>query len=689
MEQCVWKNKKYGDILFEKYEEGWKLRKLFGLKMEGKAVLAARISGLFDIFTNLGSQTNHQKVEKAEWAEDKFCAVVNLYDGRMQYQTQWMLDDALGIVRRRDSLRNLSQEPVILHKAMMRYIFAYDEWEAYTQNTRWCYENMGNWSPVHFGGVLLACEGGRTTQGATPFLALRNPEKRGVVFHLVPTGNWKISFKTVSLGVSQAGEYGFLLEAGQSDEHLAMALQPGESFVFPELIVQSLVEGQLSYTAANLQRYFLQTDAERFRVEHPVVYNPWFEHYALLDEKRLKEHVQAAKELGCEVFEVDAGWYGSRQGDWWSQSGDWAEKTDGAFFGKMKDFVNYVKEQGLGFGLWMEPERIGEKTPIYQEHPEYFGHGNGFYYPKLYVPEVYDYIYGQIAGLIEKYGLCWMKMDFNYELGEDEVFSEFYLYYQSWYRLLNQLKAAYPHTFFEGCAAGGHRNDLHTAMTYDGHFLSDNVNSFDMQFTYEQCCLRMPHYRMIKWLVVNPGAKISLYDSTTIEKTDTLITTQHPGAGWDEYERIDPEFACQLTMAGMVGLSGNFIDLTDEQKTIFKKYIGFYKKYRNFYKEAVLYLGGEPKNVGERTGFYSLQYHKENTDEHLLFIYRFATACDSNTFYMNGMKENVVYQVEDAVNGEKYDQLTGEDMMYRGMEISFATRHSGKVFRVTRADAEH
>lgn len=684
MDQILWKDDKYGDIFLENREEGLKLKKLFGIKMEGNTVLAGRISGLYDIFTSLGSHINQQKVEAIEWEEDKFCANINLYDGRMRYATTWKRESDLGIVKRTDTITNLSPEPVILYKAMMRYVFAYDEWEAYVQNTRWCYENVGAWNPVHFGGVMLACEGGRTTQGAAPFLALRNGQFKGVSFHLIPNGNWKLSFKTESLGCSQAGEYGYMLEAGQSDEHFAMTLLPGETFSFPEMMIQSLEDGKLWKSAANLQKYFLKTDQERFRIEHPVVYNPWFEHYALLDEKRLKEHVQAAKELGCEVFEIDAGWYGSKEGDWWCQSGDWSEKTDGAFYGKMNDFAQYVKSQGLGFGLWMEPERIGEKTPIYEAHPEYFGKGNGFYYPKLYKQEVYDYIYGQITGLIEKYGLCWMKMDFNYELGEDESFTEFYRYYQAWYRLLNQLKKAYPNTFFEGCAAGGERNDLHTSMTYDGHFLSDNVNCFDMQFTYQQCCLRMPHYRMIKWLVVNPGAKISLYDSTTIEKTDTLITTQHPGAGWDEYERIDPEFACQLTMNGMVGLSGNFIDLTKEQKEIFRKYVAFYKKYRSFYKEAVLYLCGDPKNVGDRTGFYYLQYHKEETDEHLVFSYRFATACNTDIIYLKNLSENAVYQVQDGLTGKELFSFLGKDLMHRGMEVCYNSRHSGRIFKISR-----
>lgn len=680
MEQMLWKNQKFGNVLIEHRDETLKLRKLFDIKMEGTTPLAARVTGLFDVFTSLGSQINQQQLTSMNMTDNLFEAQFLLYGGKLRYTTAWKYESELGIIKRTDYLTNLSEEPVILYRAAMRFVFAYDNWEAYTQNTRWCYENVGSWNTVPFGGVCLACEGGRTTQGATPFLAVRNSRKKGVAFHLIPNGNWEMNFKTMSLGVSQAGEFGYMLEAGQSEHHFAFSLAQGETFYLPELLIQSLEGGELNLTAANLQRYFLKTDTERFRITHPVVYNPWFEHYALLDEKRLKEHVQAAKELGCEVFEIDAGWYGSQAGDWWSQSGDWAERTEGAFYGKMSDFAEYVRACGLGFGLWMEPERIGEGTPVYQEHPEYFGKGNGFYYPKLYIPEVYEYIYGQISGLVEKYKLSWMKMDFNYELGEDESCSEFYLYYQAWYRLLNQLKREYPQTFFEGCAAGGGRNDIHTSMTYDGHFLSDNVNCFDMQFTYEQCCLRMPHYRMIKWLVVNPGAKISLYDSTTIEKTDTLITPQHPGAGWDEYERIDPEFACQLTMTGMVGLSGNFIDITQKQKEIFSEYVLFYKKYRSFYKEAVLYLSGDPKNVGDKTGFYSLQYNKEKTDEHLVFVYRFATASNTDTVYLHHMEADAIYCIADALTGEQITEMTGEELMFCGMEIEYPTRHSGEIY---------
>lgn len=667
------------DTSFEVFENTLKLKKLFGLKMETNTELADRITGIYEIYTSLGAVNGRQVIKDISGGEDSFRVDISLYGGALVYTSQWDYEKGLGIFTRKDWIENQGETEIQIRKALQRYVFSYEEYYAYTQNTRWCYENMGSWQKVSFGGVSLGCEGGRTSQGATPYLALKEKEGNGVVFHIVPNGNWKIDFKTVSLGVSQAGEYGYLLELGQSDQHFNLNLRPGEKFYFPQVIIQKLISGSLTKTADRLQKYFLDHDTDRFQKEHLVAYNPWFEHYAQLEESRLKDHIQAAKELGCEVFEIDAGWFGSQSGDWWAQSGDWAERTDGAFYGRMKAFADYVRGQGLKFGLWMEPERVGEHTPIMKEHPEYFAKGNGHYYPKLYEPKVYDYIYGEITRLVKEYGLAWMKMDFNFEFGEDETESEFYFYYEAWYRMLRQIRKEYPDTFFEACAAGGMRNDIQTATVYDGHFLSDNVNAWDMQATYEQCCLRLPHYRMIKWLVISPGAKISLYDSKDQMKTDTLITTQRPGAGWDEYECISPEFACQLTMAGPMGLSGNFIDITKGQKEVFRSYISFYKEFRNFYKNCTVLLGGEPQNVGDRDGFYHLQYLNQENKQNLVFLYRFATASSSYILYLQDLEEAGDYKISDPVTKETIGHYTGEQLMYRGLELELKTRHSGKI----------
>jgi len=56
--------------------------------------------------------------------------------------------------------------------------------------------------------------------------------------------------------------------------------------------------------------------------------------------------------------------------------------------------------------------------------------------------------------LVETYQLAWMKVDFNFSLVTMAA-AGVGRYYAAWYRLIDEIRAAYPGTFFEGCASGG------------------------------------------------------------------------------------------------------------------------------------------------------------------------------------------------------------------------------------------
>ena len=53
-----------------------------------------------------------------------------------------------------------------------------------------------------------------------------------------------------------------------------------------------------------------------------VQYNTWYDRAQELDEGRLIELARVAAELGCELFVIDAGWYGLHP-DWSESLGDW------------------------------------------------------------------------------------------------------------------------------------------------------------------------------------------------------------------------------------------------------------------------------------------------------------------------------------------------------------------------------
>ncbi len=120
----------------------------------------------------------------------------------------------------------------------------------------------------------------------------------------------------------------------------------------------------------------------------------------------------------------------------------------------MADFADEVRGAGLGFGLWMEPERLCVSVPIRLEHPEWFLLGtNNQYYPDLSLDEVARYIYSEMSRLVETYKLAWMKVDFNFELGVDPTGSEFSLYYEKLYGILDKLQDQHPQVFLRGAPA--------------------------------------------------------------------------------------------------------------------------------------------------------------------------------------------------------------------------------------------
>jgi len=109
--------------------------------------------------------------------------------------------------------------------------------------------------------------------------------------------------------------------------------------------------------------------------------------------------------LGCEVFVVDAGWYGAGDGDWGAQTGDWRERPKDAFCARMGEFADEVRAAGLGFDLWMEPERFGSQAPLRAKHPEWFIPVGTEARLDLTKPPAWRWLRGEIARLVETYRL--------------------------------------------------------------------------------------------------------------------------------------------------------------------------------------------------------------------------------------------------------------------------------------------
>ena len=603
--------------------------------------------------------------------------------------TQWQGCPDTGFVSRRDTLANAGDQPAVVSRCLARVAFPPGRYECYTQASRWCHENQGAWQPLH-SGISLRHAWGRTTEGNTPYLALRaTGAEHGVAFHVLPSGNWTIRVNPVTEG----GELPFaVVELGLAEENLNRVLQPGETLELPELLLQPLPRGAPHLGMPALHRYLLAHQFAEAKPEVPVVYNTWFDQFEILDVPRLCAQLEAAKAVGCEVFVIDAGWYGAGGPHWWAQAGDWREKTAAAFHGQMRAFADAVRMAGLGFGLWMEPERFGADAPIRTEHPEWFVPVGEAARIELTQAAAYAYLRGEIGRLVETYQLAWMKLDFNFTLDADASGAELLDYTACWYRLLDEIRADYPGTVFEGCSSGAMRGDLATLTHVDGHFLSDTVNPVDVLRISQGAWLRLPPGRLTRWAVVrSAGQAVPRYGKSIAESPATVLTPC--GAMWEPAETVNLSFALLAAMPGMLGVSGDLAGLSPDDRATMAAAIAFYKSWRRFITGAVLHALTPPEPLGCREGWVGVQLLRPNNDEtSLVFVYRLGACGVPPRMRLYGLQPEAQYALWRGFTEQETDtRLFGRTLLTDGLPLEglcSGSEHGAEVFVLRRSCSE-
>jgi alpha-galactosidase len=379
----------------------------------------------------------------------------------------------------------------------------------------------------------------------------------------------------------------------------------------------------------------------------------------------------ATKVIGCEVFTVDAGWYGIGEGPWHSLVGDWREKQEGAFRGNMSAFADKVRASGLGFGLWVEPERNHADAPVVKAHPDWFLPGlGGFFYPDLSQPEAYHYILVELSRLIETYQLVWMKIDFNFELGTRR--DQFHGYFECWYRLLDELREKYPNTFFEGCASGGMRLDLNTLAHLDGHFLSDTVNPIDILRISQSAMLRLPPGRLTKWAVLRAHGDQTLTPS---------------GGDWDNAILADVDFVCRAALHGTFGISGDLAGLPEKTRTRLRRHVDLFKEWREFIRGAAAHLLSPVQSIDDRSGWVAFQLQNPTMPEAaLVFVYRLLDGRSQMTFHLRDLDTAKTYTVTEIDTSETSQPISGLNLQAFGLKVALPHPFRAAIFIVQLQD---
>ena len=210
----------------------------------------------------------------------------------------------------------------------------------------------------------------------------------------------------------------------------------------------------------------------------PVHYNCWEAIYFDHKLETLADLAVKAAALGAERFVLDDGWFGKRDDDTTSL-GDWVlDKRK--YPNGLQPVIDAIKAQGLGFGLWFEPEMVNEDSDLYRAHPEWLlgpadqTRGRQQLVLNIALPAVQEYLYEHIAAMLAEYDIEYIKWDHNRVLPHADAAQTHALY-----ALLGRLRLAFPEVEIESCSSGGGRIDYGVLQHTQRVWLSDSNDAME------------------------------------------------------------------------------------------------------------------------------------------------------------------------------------------------------------------
>jgi alpha-galactosidase len=332
--------------------------------------------------------------------------------------------------------------------------------------------NEGNFvrRPLPPGTTRFENHMGRSGFGGPYFDVSNDVTGERAVGALAWSGDWFAEFWVDPLrGLGNEPRRGFNMafSMGPAGPAPLRVIAPGETVASPEVHLSMLhadTDTVVARTHEHIRSSVLPSPAEGEQmyslsgrvVEHP---GDW-----------IMKEIDRAAEMGVEAFMVDAGWYGREFSQWWDNRGDW---TVGDWIpGGLAACRARCASHGMKFGLWMEPEAVGPKSVLKQEHPEWIlrtddGRDVAGSMLDLSDPEAQRFFRESVLGVVRDHDLDFFKIDYNvlsYEGGQSvrDGFAE----HESWrhmetlYSTFDEVRRKFPGLALENCASGGGRHDL-------------------------------------------------------------------------------------------------------------------------------------------------------------------------------------------------------------------------------------
>lgn len=543
--------------------------------------------------------------------------VIHLKDDHYAFRMDlhYILYPAYDLMERSVVLKNEMEEPLQieqLHSA--QFHIPYENLNFSNVHGHWGAEEQQFTQRVSYGKILIENRRGTSSHNHNPYFILDRDatETTGDVFFgaLRMTGNFS--------GVVEQTPYGeTLVQMGINPHDCLLTLEPGQPLAAPAILC--------GYSATGFET--MSHNLHRFALDHimrkglrPVLYNSWEAtefHVNCRDQIKLAEK---ASELGAELFVLDDGWFGERHsiqnglGDWYV--------NEGKFPNGLEELIDAVKEQGMKFGLWVEPEMVNPKARLYQDHPDWIYHydtrvtdtSRVQYVLNVTKPEVQEFIYNMLDNLLTRYDISYIKWDANRPISQTGPQRDiWYRHIQVIYGIVTALKEKHPDVLFEACASGGGRIDYGILGIFDDFWTSDNTDAYDRLYIQNSYSRIYPIKAMRAWVTDCPN----FLSGRVIPLT----------------------FRFHSAMMGSLGIGCNILKFTPEEVALAQKMIAQYKEIRPIIQEGAFCRLDNPS----ADQYFLYEYLKGDKGVLFAFLPQSKVGHRGTTVRLRGLEEDARY----------------------------------------------
>ena len=413
-----------------------------------------------------------------------------------------------GVTRLTTSLRNDGDTPLLVDCLSSAFItgigaegrrwyedrflihYCHSVWQGEGQWRHATAEELGLYPTYNHGHQTtfrLYSQGSWTTSRHYPLILIEDTETGETHYFEILTGsNWYIEVS--AKGYKENSALCVLLTAAfEKNGGWYKELAAGETYTAAP-VVYGCVKGGFEAAVATLTAYKRATYHTDFPTGNvPVCFNDYMNClWAQPSRDRLIPLMDAAARVGCEIFCIDAGWFGKRY-EWYKHNGDWQPCDELFGEGGLQGVLKEITSRGMLPGVWLEMETADAGSDFATTHPEALltrhGHpiGRGQCFVDFRKPVVRDHLMEVIDDLYAM-GVRFIKNDYNHSTGigidplegEDLSMAEALREHtEAFYAFIDEAIAAHPGLMIENCGSGAMRCDHITLSHFHIQSTSD------------------------------------------------------------------------------------------------------------------------------------------------------------------------------------------------------------------------